>query len=118
MSSTFSAKDAKRMRESRLTFVADEDKSMSVSDLWHSCKKFKGYVHDWVQLNQRERKIEELERELRELEHLVRLYKLEQKANKLEEEIAEELKACETDLFCLQLELFKLEFAAFTDSLH
>ena len=107
------------MLESRLTFVMDEDDSMSklknmknVADLWHSSKRFKSYVHDWVQLNQRERKIEELERELEELQHLVRLNRLERKTEKLWEEIAEELKAIETDLLSHKLELDKLELEA------
>jgi hypothetical protein len=96
------------MCESRLTFIMDDDDDRlttadpkTTTDLWHSCKKFKGYANDWVQLNQRER-----------------LNKLDSKAKELEREIAKELFALETDLnmSCaaleLELEVLKVELEA------
>jgi hypothetical protein len=63
MTSSFTAKDAKRMRESVCTFVQWEDDCMSLADLYAiGCKRAKN--HDSVmsiQLDKIERKIEALE---------------------------------------------------------
>jgi hypothetical protein len=72
-STDYSAKDAKRMRESRLTYIQWGDDAMSVADLYAENKKFRTYVAEWDQTNDllHVRDTNKLERDIVQLEQLI-----------------------------------------------
>ncbi len=70
-STDYSAKDAKRKREPRVTYIQWEDDELSLADLYTESKKFRTNVAEWNLTNDLLRDMDKLERDIRQLQELV-----------------------------------------------